>query len=250
MMTKADYALRQKFDQRLNPPVKGWQGVLGDGAGAVAVPGQDEWRYVRPLGSDLPIVVRRGAAPDIEGLRVYVGPGYGEDAELRILGAISIDALSTGTTIHADTHYEDGPDPVRITDNQIMPLLVVPTGGLAVRINGGLLVMSGKVVRVKTQNYNFASDLPTDAGAARWSLVRVDENGDIDIQAGDDVASYSDLQFSDAPTCSVDYAPIAMVRLYTGQTALSTLVTNPDVRMLVWGGDLSVSSQGGCPGGP
>lgn len=222
-----------------------WEGMLGDSNGVVKVPGQSEFRYVRPLGDDLAIVVRRGPVSDIAGTRVWVGKDPYNKKVRRILGLNSgVTQVTTGVENHAPSHYENSTDPVWITDQQITPLRTYATTGMNVHVNRGMTIYQGQSIFISSTDIDLSSSIP--GSGARYSLIRVSSAGVIDVQDGDLVDSLADLSYDDIPVCENGYAPIAYARLYFGQTAFSTLYTNPDIKMLVWGSGLfDISGFGG-----
>jgi hypothetical protein len=74
--------------------------------------------------------------------------------------------------------------------------------------------------------------------------------GVVDVQNGTPVDSFADLTDDDIPTVESGYAPLAIARLYEGQTALSRLTANPDIKPVIWGAGLwplYVSEVDGAP---
>ncbi len=237
MSQRGQYEIRKRLEKLLRGAgvEDTWEGIVGDAAGTITVPGQSDLRYVRPVGSGLPVVVHRGIAQDLKGLHVKIGRWYKGD-RMRIMGVAEGGGSNVGVDAHAETHYEDGSDPVWITDRQITPLLVCATTGMYVHCNGGEITYQGKPVHVEKTDLDLSSSIPVSG--ARYSLIRLSSAGVWSVQDGTPVDSLADLADDDVPTCAVGYAATARVRLYYGQTSLSKLTTNPDVKMLVWGNGL------------
>jgi len=245
-MSRISYQNRKRMRRiRKGPKEDIFLARLGDGSGMVVVPGQPLYRYVRAVDSDGVLVVRRGAAPDIEGLKVWVGVDPIYRHMRKILGVSSGDS-STGVgamQAHWETHAEGGSDQGWFTDRQITPLLCYPTTGMSVKVYGGWATYQGQPIHVATTTISLTTSIPV--AGARYSLIRISSAGAVSVQDGVAVGSLADLDNSDIPDCADGYAPLAFVRLYVGQTALSKLTTSPDVKMLVWGGGLFDSSASG-----
>jgi len=96
-----------------------------------------------------------------------------------------------------------------------------------VTVNPGWIVVENQPVHLSIATLSLSSSVPRSG--ARYSLVRVDADGTVDVQDGTAVASYLELGWSDVPKVADGYAPLAVVRLYSGQTSLSKLYSSPDV---------------------
>ena len=225
------YTNRKKLQRLIKsriPKGAAWEARVGDGSGVIKLPGHDEFRYVRPMNSDIPVIVHRGDAPDIEGVRVWVGRRFKRD-NLRILesSANSNSGNTTAVAAHAPTHLWRGSDPVYIDTMQIIPTLVYASGGMIITINEGWVMVNGQAVHVEATTIDM-DDYMVVAGAV-YDLVRVDVDGVVDIQEGTPVGSYADLTWDDIPAAEMEYAVLAVVRLYLGQTSLSRDYDWPDV---------------------
>ena len=218
----------QRLIQSRIPKGAAWEARVGDGSGVIKLPGHDEFRYVRPMNSDIPVIVHRGDAPDIEGVRVWVGRRFKRD-NLRILEASANNNSGNTTAVaaHAPTHLWRGSDPVYIDTVQIINELVYASGGMIITINEGWVMVNGQAVHVDATTIDM-DDYMVAAGAA-YDLVRVDVDGVVDIQEGTPVGSYADLTWDDVPAAEMEYAVLAVVRVYLGQTALSRDYDWPDV---------------------
>jgi hypothetical protein len=229
--------LRKLLDRR-NHRAELLRAITGDGNGVVKVPGHDDWYYVRPEEDDLPLVVGAGDAPKVQGYSVWVGPDECYKRRRKILGRrrISGESAPSGLESHSDSHGPEGADVVYIMDWQIIPLTVYAYDGMTVRVNQGYVNFQGQLTFVSQQDIDMTGSIP--GSGARYSLIRLDSSGVADVQDGSAVASYADLTDSDIPVCENGYATLAFVRLYYGQTELSTNVDDLDVRTVVWGSGL------------
>ncbi len=233
MSLKAERELRQGMLRLVKPKDREFDALVGDGNGVIEVPGHPDQWYVRPIGSDLPLVVKRGAAPKVQGVRVRIGREFGENkrrkGRLAIYGVV---VSNTGGTVgglepHAGTHLAGQSDPVYIDAVQIINGLAYASSGMTVKVNPGWTVISGQPVRWSLQTIDMTSHIPVSG--ALFALIRVDDTGTFDVQEGDAVDSYVDLSWPDVPAVEDGYKAWAIVRLYEGQASLSRLYANPDV---------------------
>lgn len=233
MTLKGQREIKQGLLRLIQPKETEFDAYVGDGAGNIEVAGHEGDWYVRPIGSDLPIVVKKGAAPRVEGVRVRIGREYDDGrsrrrGRLKIKGTVETgDVTISGVEAHGDSHLAGGSDPIYIDTIQIINGLVYATSGMSVAINAGWAVIDGQPVKWSLSALNLTSDIPLSG--ALYGLVRVDADGVIDSQPGDAVASFADLTWADVPKIENGYAGLAIVRLYSGQTELSRLYASPDV---------------------
>jgi hypothetical protein len=222
-----------------------WRGRIVEVDGSATVPDNPLFCWVRPEEGGQPLAIYNDSTPHEKGRRVVVGNDR-VDKRVRVLHG----KYTAGTTqtinpnIGPHDHGPTSSNPVFIADWQILPLLVYATTGMNVHVNSGMIIYQGQPFRVAATDISLTISIP--GSGARYSLIRVSSVGVLSIQDGTPVASFSDLSDDDIPVCAVGYAAIAFVRLYYGQTALSKLISNPDVKMLIWGGGLfDVSGFGG-----
>lgn len=230
-MNRQERAIRKLLEERRRTP-KPWVGLVGDGSGAVQVPGHPQMWYVRPKGGGLPLVVRGGSAPFIEGTEVLVGPDPYRRGLVRVLGTYFIDGSSgSGETQnigpHAASHYEDGSDPVAITTRQVTNGLVYAHTGLLLGVYAGWVVIDNQAVKYAATAIDMTSHVP--GSGARYCLIRVNAAGVVSVQDGTPVASVLDLTQADVPLLAAGYSLLAIVRMYYGQTQISRQVSAPDV---------------------
>lgn len=125
--------------------------------------------------------------------------------------------------IHGSSHFISNFDPVFITTQQIVDSLVYSLStGITVHINAGLVSFSNDIVSVQSQNINLINYVPTGTGAI-WAIVRVNSSGTASIQNNMSyVDSVTQLGYYNVPTIDIGYIPLAAVKLWYGQTSLST----------------------------
>jgi len=231
---KRQREIRENMMRLVQPQTLGFDALLGDGVGNVEVSGQPDNWYVRPLDSDLPVIVKRGASPKIEGIKVRIEPEFGSDkrrkkrGKMKVMGVVATsDSSLAELTPHGDSHMAGSSDPVYIDTVQIINGLVYATTGLSVTVNPGWIVVDNQPVHMSKSTLSLSSSVPSSG--ARYSLVRVDADGTVDVQDGAAVANYADLGFDDVPRVADGYVALAAVRLYASQTELSRLYSSPDV---------------------
>lgn len=236
MSLNADRKLRKFIPE---DPKELWRGKIVEVNGSPTVSGNPLFCWVRPDGGGQPLAIYNDAVLHKKGRRVVVGRDR-IDKRVRVLRGVYISGMTQVVNFnvgpHGSSHGPDGDDVVYLDAWQILNLRVYPTTGMNVHFNGGYIVYQGHPLWAVPDDISLTDSIPESG--ARYSLIRVSSAGAIDVQDGDPVDSYIDLTDSDIPECETGYAVIAFVRLYYGQTALSKLVTNPDVKMLIWGGGL------------
>jgi len=222
--------------------------IMGRQDGVVSVPGDNNAVYVRESQDSLPFVVRNFRITPQAGLPVKVGedplmPGVQQVLTVSYYAATNLGTTIAYTPAHATTHLLDGSDPVFVTDTQILPLLTYATSGFGIAINPGWITVGGKPVKVSYTTLNLANYVPVVV-SAKYVLIRSDASGSVSIQEGPIAPTLSDLSIADyAPSCEAGYVPLAFVRLYYGQTALSKVTDSPDVVPVVFGGGLDSNTE-------
>lgn len=228
MSQRGSRELRKQLNKR---PPQPWIGRLGNAAGTVEVPGRPGLWYVRPKGSDLPVVVQGGAAPRVAGTEVLVGADPYRAGRVRVLGINPVEggAVTERQSVeaHAASHGASGSDRVYIASDQVVNGLAYASTGMTAHVNSGWVLIDGVAVKFAAGDIDLTSSIP--ATGARWSLIRVSDAGALSVQDGTPVDSLADLGAADVPALAAGYALIAVVRLYDGQTSLSKAVAAPDV---------------------
>jgi len=228
-MSKDLHELRKQIQRSSRAP-RPWVGVLGN-SDTVEVGGRPGYWYVRPKGASLPLVVRGGSAPGVANTEVWVGRDIYRRRVTRILDTHLAGGSGSGETQalepHAASHYEDGSDPVSITTRQVTNGLVYAHTGLILGVYAGWVVIDNQAVKYTATAIDMTSHVP--GSGARYCLIRVNAAGVVSVQDGTPVAAVIDLGPADVPLLAAGYALLAIVRMYYGQTAISRLVSAPDV---------------------
>lgn len=220
---------RREINKLIDKPQAGgvWLARLGDGSGNKEVPGYPDLRYVRPLGSELVMIVKRGPANGEEGTRVWIGPDPYQRNVTRILGLdLATDQSADGVDEHGPSHLLDGTDPVWLDQRQIVNLLASPNL-LTVTVKPGWALVCGKAVWIAKQTLDVSGSVP--ATGALYALIRANSAGTLSIQDGTPVAAFGDLTRADIPAVDAGYAQLWAVRLYEGQTTISWATSEPDL---------------------
>jgi hypothetical protein len=224
---KVRKALDRQYTIRKDPE----PGVLGDGNGNIVVPGTRYDCYVRVSSRKIPIVVRNMRVPHLNNLKVWVGRDELTGDSEQVLGFRVSENYeppeNPAVGPHRESHGPSGSDPVSITTSQIINGLVYASTGMTIKVNAGWVMVNGVFVKMQATSMNLSGDIPVTG--ACYALVRVDEDGLVDVVTGTPVASLVDLSDADIPANEDGYVPLALVKLYAGQTALSKISTSPDV---------------------
>lgn len=226
----------KNLDQR-QTKIQGTPGLLGDGSGNVAVPGLQNYVYIRiaggviqvfnnrvPLVNDLPVVV--GYDPLVPG-RLQV---LSTQADLGIMSQVI--TPSSGFAQSSRYRWMDpngGEDPLFVEQRQIMPLRLYPAGGLSVAVYPAVVkTPRGYYLVGGNTTYDLASLLPSSEGV-RFVVFYLDDQGQIQYQAGSTVA-WNDFDLSKLPQLGGNAVHlIGAVRLYYGQTEIREGRVNTDI---------------------
>ncbi len=229
-------AIWKNLDQR-QAKIQGTPGLLGDGSGNVAVPGLQNYVYVRiaggviqvfnnrvPLVNDLPVVV--GYDPLVPG-RLQV---LSTQADLGIMSQVI--TPSSGFAPSSRYRWMDpngGEDPLFVEQRQMMPLRLYPAGGLSVAVYPAVVkTPRGYYLVGGNTTYDLTSLLPSSEGV-RFIVFYLDDQGQIQYQAGNTVA-WNDFDLSQLPQLGGNAVYlIGAVRLYYGQTEIREGRVNTDI---------------------
>lgn len=228
-----------KAKQRLNAALHRYQrhtelqnGVLGNVAGIVAVPNKANMVYVTVSGSGVREVYNK-RVPLVPGLPVHIGYDPLEPKIYQVLDSVSYpqanyNAYQTinGSTTHGASHNWAGTDPVFIEKRQLMPLRATPMGSMQVYVGRDTVWMGDEWIYYTGHSINLSSLVPITG--SRYALIYANETGGSGILTGT-VRDLQTLVLSDVPAPLPGTVPIAVIRLYAGQTAIQEGLTDTDV---------------------
>lgn len=207
-----------------------WDGTIVKRNGSATVSGNPLYSWVQKDGGGQPIPVYNDGSPHVAGQRVRVGADL-QNRLLRVLRGVYYSGMDQSENPnvgpHAASHLKGGSDAAFVTTDQVINALVYPSSGMIVAINPGWVVIAGQPVQVAQTTLDLTSSIP--GTGALYALIRADASGVVDAQLGTAVDAIVDLSGADIPACAAAYAPLAVVRLYAGQTGLSKTATAPDV---------------------
>jgi len=219
---------RRNVDKQLRKRNK--KAPVGEGTIQGSVPGHKLLAYVCVPDHDLPLVLRDESTGRTKGQKVQIGRDQIGN-RYQVLGAKLRGSESGGGLSslpqHAPTHLLGGIDPVYIHSKQLLPLLVYPSGGFVVTCAQGDVQTNTGFKHLFSQSLDLTSSVP--ASGARWVLVQVDQTGALTSKAGTAVAVFQDLLYDHIPQTDAGCMPLAAVRLYAGQSAISASYQQPDV---------------------
>lgn len=236
-----------KYQRKPNPQ----QGILGNEVGTIVVPNRIDYVYVRVAGLGT-IAVYNKRVPLILDLPVDVGYDPLEPKNFQVLnihrypqggGRSLVDAT---TILHGSTHNWAGIDPVFIEKRQLMPLRPTPMGGMNIYVTREVTYYDDNAVLVTGQQLNLAPYVP--ATGSWLVLLYKDVDEIIRISTGGILKDIFSLSLDDAPQAYPGTVPIALVRLYGGQTGIAEGYQDTDlidVRQLFSPIDLTGTSSGG-----
>jgi hypothetical protein len=197
---------------------------MGNHSGVVKVPNTENMVYVR-LPNGQVIKVFNSIAPNIYNWKVYIGrdksqPGLLKVTEVRWVHNI-VETIAY-VVFHHKQHEYPAPDTVWVRRDQFLPLLVLPAGGLHVRLYGDVVYAPGMVAPVRVANEEDI-DLSSHAvvAGAKYVLMEVDPTGALQYVTGDTVDSIDILRVgTPIPSPSEGNFPICVFEFYEGQTEL------------------------------
>lgn len=229
------------------------QGILGNEVGVIAVPNRTDYVYVRIAGMNaLPVYNKR--VPLILDLPVDVGYDPLEPKNFQVLNIHRYPQgggrglVDVATILHGKTHNWAGIDPVYIEKRQLMPLRPTPMGGMNLYVTREVTYYDDKAVVVTGQQLDLASYVP--ATGSWLVLIYKDTDELVKVSTGGALKDIFTLSLSDAPQAYPGTVPIALIRLYGGQSGIAEGYNDTDiidVRQLF--SPIDLTGTGGAGGG-
>jgi len=218
--------IRKKLERKIQKESTPWLSraiaMLGDGSGNVLVDGEPGMVYARVDNGQV-IEVFNDKVPAENNRQVEIGidrrqPGLWQVIRIRRSYGESVD--TPFTVFHHEQHEYPNADTVFVRRDQFTPLLVLPAGGMSVRIFGDVIYRYGMTAPIKVENTDVDLSSYVPVSGALWLLIEALEDGTINYVEGDTVASLSVLEFTPLPVPSPDAFPICAISLYNGQTSI------------------------------
>lgn len=212
-------------------------GQLGNGLGVVAVPGRNNFVYVRVAGFVEEVYNSRVQADN--DMPVIVG--Y-DPAQPKLYQVLTTRMSSTGTASGGYApaiRYQwmatgGGQDPLFVDKRQLLPKRIGPGGGMLLRVMRDIVWTGTAWAVLDTQTADLTSYVPTNASAALYVLVTLNTSGAVVLTAGAET-TVALLALTDIPAVPPETTEVlGAVRVYTGQTAIQEFRTNTDVVDLRW----------------
>ena len=172
---------------------------LGNAAGVVRVAGRDHYVYARLWSGEL-IQAFNGSVQAIADLPVTVVYRAGRYA---IAGARNLydDPTFSGLPDGAQDQLQwPSPGALFLREEQFLPGLILPAGGLLIQIYGVTISTADGHRRIPTQTYDLSSYLPVSG--ARYALVEFSLDGDVQFSVGAVRSARADLTPADIPLSS------------------------------------------------
>lgn len=215
--------VRQALNRYQKKPVT-QQGILGNEVGVISVPNRVDYVYVRVAGLGT-ISVYNKRVPLILDLPVDVGYDPLEPKNFQVLNIHRYPQgggrglVDVATILHGKTHNWAGIDPVYIEKRQLMPLRPTPLGGMGLYVTREVTYYDDKAVSVTGQQLDLSAYVP--ASGSYLVLVYKDTDEIIKVTTGGVLKDLLTLTLADAPQAYPGTVPIALVRLYGGQTGIA-----------------------------
>lgn len=194
---------------------------LGNYAGAVEVPNKNGLVYARVQSGQV-VEVLNNVAPNIHNWPVYIGRDKSQPHTLKVLETrwiYNIEKMPHYTVFHHTQHEYPAPDTVWVYRDQFMPLLILPNGGLTVKLYGDVIYIVGMVrpIRVADQIVDMSGDVPGGTGAQYW-LLELDPTGTVQKKFGTVVSSRQILEVEgEIPDPTAGSIPLCAIILEQGQ---------------------------------
>jgi hypothetical protein len=144
---------------------------------------------------------------------------------------------------HAKSHGWAAWDPVEVTPEQFLALLVRPeVGTMNVHIFGGEFYVNGADHVKENETLDLAASVP--ATGAQWGIIEIDEDGVSYVTLGSVVAGRELLEREDIPQPTALRKRLCAIKFYAGQTQVIKTPTDTDIIDLRFNG---FASGGGVP---
>ena len=214
-----------------------WPGTLGTSDGTIDVPGRAKMSYVTLVDGSI-VEAWRGNIPPIPDLPVIVGQERPK-ARLKILRYNDVFPSPPAfpeVGEHAETHRYLSPtggyDPLYVELRQFMPLRVEAAGGYSINVYSGIVRLDGEWLQYTGTGatpIDLTASIPTSG--ARWVLVSIYNNAGMATIATTNGTqrALNLLTVADIPTTPDDHRPLAAVRLYLGQLAITESRQTQDI---------------------
>lgn len=131
---------------------------------------------------------------------------------------------------HADQHEWGGGDDVSVDWRLITGFRVGRPAVFVVTVDPGVIKRAGVWEHIASQTVNLAASVPAARTDAIYALIYLDANGVAQVDATGTVAAiYTILPLSFCPVEPAGCIPLAAVRLYCGQTAITDTPATQDI---------------------
>lgn len=223
--------IRKALNRYQRKPIK-QQGILGNEVGVISVPNRVDYVYVRIAGLGT-IAVYNKRVPLILDLPVDVGYDPLEPKNFQVLNIHRYPQgggrglVDVSTILHGKTHNWAGIDPVFLEKRQLMPLRPTPIGGMGLYVTREVAYYDDRSVSVTGQQFDLTPYVP--ATGSLMVLIYKDVDEIVKIQTGGVLKDIFSLTIADAPQAYPGTVPIALVRLYGGQTGIAEGISDTDL---------------------
>ena len=206
-------------------------GTLGNSRGIVLVPDKTDMVYVTLPGTGTREVYNKRVA-NVPGSPVKVGYDPLEPKIYQVLGTISYPQPSgstqytKATSSHGFTHNWAGGDTVWVDKRQMMPLRVTPLGGMEVYLSRDVFWSHDSWSIYTGHSVDLTDAVPVTG--SYYAMIYANPQGGSGIITGT-LRDLLSLSVNDVPNPLPGTVPLAMIRLYAGQTGIIEGLNDTDV---------------------
>ena len=222
-------------------------GILGNGAGVVSIPGYQNLVRARVGDRKVPVILKNVTVTHSNDLKIVLRKQRKNKHKHEVEGVLydgqgdtNIPNGSVG--MHANQHFLTGPDPVWIDTWQIINLGTYSPGGLTVTVYPGIVLLGTGFYHFPGASVDMSAYAPA-AGLAKWCLLQISTTGTLNVKEGAEV-DFLAITLNNIPSPDTGCKRLSAVRLYDGQTTLSMNPTASDIIDLRWDGGNSNAGGG------
>jgi len=224
-------ALKSQLDKKQDE-LQRWAAEMGDGDGKTAVPGFDNFVYVKMDDKVLPVFNNRVSVDS--GKKIWVGYATEERTLFQVLSTRSESPTGAqgGFAGYApSSRYRwGGIDPLPAELRAFMPLRIGASkaGGLKIDLYKGYVHNGTDRFYIPRQDLDVSTHVPTTAGKAAFVLITIDDAGTVVQTKGSEV-DIADLVRADVPATPANTIfESGAVRVYYGQITPQDATVNTD----------------------
>lgn len=193
---------------------------MGNYSGVVSVPGTSNMVYVR-LSNGQVIQALNTVAPNIYNWKVFVGRDKSQPWIIKVTEVRWVYNLASTVAyilFHHKQHEYPSPDTIWIRRDQFTPLLILPAGGLSLRLFGDTIYKYGmsNPIAIPTQDIDTSPYVVT--AGAKYVTFEILMDGTFNFIEGSTFDSLDLLYAQPIPSPTDGSFPVCCFIMYEGQT--------------------------------